>query len=99
MAGGDGRSVNHLVVEIQLAPVGGRFGCAMTSQILKDHDGAGGAPGDMGASNRGVRAEDGHAGRGAQSNWLGEEIELLICSAGGCVTVLMFLCVCEREDD
>ena len=46
----------------------------------------------MGASNRGVRVEDGHAGGGARRNWLVEEIELLICSAGGCVMVLMFLC-------
>ena len=70
----------------------------MTSQILKDQDIEPAAPGDLGASNRGVGTEGGCAGRGTGSCWLGGEIEPLICSAGGCIMVLMFFCVRGHEE-
>ena len=54
-------------------------------------DGTNGAPVDLGASNGGVETEDWHAGGRTWSYWLAEEIELLICSAGGCVMVCLMI--------
>ena len=95
-AGSDDRSLEQSVVEIQ--PVGFRW--AMTTDGGGDNNGTDGACSEPGTSYRCVRTGDGYAGGGARSNWLWEEIELLICSARGCFMVLMFvLCVREREDD
>ena len=64
----------------------------MASRMVSHNEATNGARDDLGASSHGVWTADGHSGGGTWSYWLAKEIELKICSAGGCVMVLMFLC-------
>ena len=45
----------------------------MDKSLLRDHDGTGGAPGDLGAFNRGVGMGGGYPGDGTQNYWLWAE--------------------------
>ena len=64
----------------------------MTADGRGDSYGTNGAPVDLSTFNGGVEMEDGYAGGGTWRNGLADEKELKMCSAGGCVMVLMFLC-------
>ena len=66
-AGGNDRSLDQQVVELQPAAVGGDGldSAGRWPQMAGEIDGTNGAPANLGTSNSGVETEDGYEGRGA----------------------------------